>query len=495
MVPSSWDVTSRPSAACRRRKSLSLRRFELSVASLRRTPARCARLGVAQRDRTPAHQDRHVSRECEYNHRIHLRHKPLRTRPTPTGANAGRPARVCAAEHARTGLRIICDYPQLLFESRTYIIAPKPMSPHFNLLKCRRLGTAATLQVPSALVRPPPAPTGRRSVRRRAPTTLQTAGRLPGHRGNNYSNCEPMLRGGPRRSERRPRRGPEREEEDTGSLTRAWLSRAPPLPSSTATPQPGAPPNRAECMRNDARARGWPGVGTGLKIEVKTEDRRSKKKEDGGRRARSVRSTPTRVTDACRLDPVGVHQRPTTGGRLRVRPVPRLPTALVNHRSTTRCPPPPIAGRMRGDARARGLSGAGTGLTSQPGTRQNEEVEGRGSLTRTALAAAVRRVDSLTSGRQARSVRSTPTRVTNACRLDPVGVHLRPTTSGRLRVQLELCLPPHSSSSTNRQAGCPPPPAGCACAMIARARGRCGDGTGTSPDQWFKPLPPDPSGS
>ncbi|GBP62343.1 hypothetical protein EVAR_42087_1 [Eumeta japonica] len=74
--------------------------------------------------------------------------------------------------------------------------------------------------------------------------------------------------------------------------------------------------------------------------------------------------------------------------------------------------------------------------------RQNEEVEGRGSLTRTALAAAVRRVDSLISGRQARSVRSTPTRVTDACRLDPVGVHQRPTTGGRLRVQLELCLPP-----------------------------------------------------
>ncbi|GBP18795.1 hypothetical protein EVAR_93223_1 [Eumeta japonica] len=30
---------------------------------------------------------------------------------------------------------------------------------------------------------------------RRAPTTLRTSGRLPGHRGNNYSNCEPMLRG------------------------------------------------------------------------------------------------------------------------------------------------------------------------------------------------------------------------------------------------------------------------------------------------------------
>ncbi|GBP56010.1 hypothetical protein EVAR_97431_1 [Eumeta japonica] len=84
---------------------------------------RGARLGVAQQDRMPAHQDRHVSRECEYNHRIHLRHKPLRTRPTPTGANAGRPARVCAAEHARRAPRfaprpgptcILCDYPQFI---------------------------------------------------------------------------------------------------------------------------------------------------------------------------------------------------------------------------------------------------------------------------------------------------------------------------------------------------------------------------------------------
>ncbi|GBP62344.1 hypothetical protein EVAR_42088_1 [Eumeta japonica] len=56
---------------------------------------------------------------------------------------------------------------------------------------------------------------------RRAPTMLQTAGRLPGHRGNNYSNCEPMLRGAPRRSETLPGRGPDREEEDSGSLTRA----------------------------------------------------------------------------------------------------------------------------------------------------------------------------------------------------------------------------------------------------------------------------------
>ncbi|GBP95103.1 hypothetical protein EVAR_68967_1 [Eumeta japonica] len=64
--------------------------------------------------------------------------------------------------------------------------------------------------------------------------------------------------------ERLPRQGPEREEEDTGSLTRAWLSRAPP---STTTPQPGALPPAAERMRNDARAREWPGVGAGLKNE------------------------------------------------------------------------------------------------------------------------------------------------------------------------------------------------------------------------------------
>ncbi|GBP49209.1 hypothetical protein EVAR_96516_1 [Eumeta japonica] len=105
-------------------------------------------------------------------------------------------------------------------------------------------------------------------------------------------------------------------------------------------------------------------------------------------------------------------------------------------------PPPPAIERMRDDARARGWSGVGTGSTPRQGTERKEEVEGRGSLTRTALAAVVRCLDSLISGRQARSVRSTPTRVTDACRLDPVGVHQRPTTGGRLRVQLELRLPP-----------------------------------------------------
>ncbi|GBP68337.1 hypothetical protein EVAR_31327_1 [Eumeta japonica] len=150
-----------------------------------------------------------------------------------------------------------------------------------------------------------------------------------------------------------------------------------------------------------------------------------------GRQARSVRSTPTRVTDACRLDPVGVHQRPTTGGRLRVRPVPRSsrPRTLPHNPV-----PPPDAG-MRGRRARLRWSSVGTGSTPRQGLERKEEVEGHGSLTRTALAAAVRRVDSLISGRQVRSVRSTPTRVTDACRLDPVGVHQRPTTGGRLRVR------------------------------------------------------------
>ncbi|GBP86422.1 hypothetical protein EVAR_61121_1 [Eumeta japonica] len=66
----------------------------------------------------------------------------------------------CAALRAapRTGL-LFCDYPQL--RSRIYTTAPKLMSPHFNSLKCRRLSTAAIPDVQSALVRPPPALTGR----------------------------------------------------------------------------------------------------------------------------------------------------------------------------------------------------------------------------------------------------------------------------------------------------------------------------------------------
>ncbi|GBP56008.1 hypothetical protein EVAR_97429_1 [Eumeta japonica] len=135
-------------------------------------------------------------------------------------------------------------------------------------------------------------------------------------------------------------------------------------------------------------------------------------------------------------------------------------------------PPPSDAERMRDDARARGWSSVGTGSTPRQGLERKEEVEGHGSLTRIALAAAVRRVDSLISGRQSRSVRSTPTRVTDACRLDPVGVHQRPTTGGRLRVQLDLCLPPPPRRAPT-YAGAPPL-AG-ACAMTARARVWVGD--------------------
>ncbi|GBP26107.1 hypothetical protein EVAR_15120_1 [Eumeta japonica] len=133
-------------------------------------------------------------------------------------------------------------------------------------------------------------------------------------------------------------------------------------------------------------------------------------------------------------------------------------------------------------------------MTSQPRMRQNEEVEGRGTLTRIALAAAVRRADSLLSGRRARSVRSTPTRVTDACRLDPVGVHQRPTTGGRLRVQLGCASLPSSSTNLRR----PPPPPGCACAMTARPRvnRRLGSGTmSINGSTRYGPLPLEPSGS
>ncbi|GBP64366.1 hypothetical protein EVAR_14935_1 [Eumeta japonica] len=305
---------------------------------------------------------------------------------------------------------------------------------------------------------------------------------------------------GPRRSERRPRRGPEREEKDTGSLTRAWLSRAPPPPSSTTTLQPGAPPPAAERMRNDARARGWPGVGTGLKIEDRRskieESRRSKIEEEvegrgsltrtalaaavgcmdsliSGRQARSVRSTPSgSPMRAALIRSASTSVRPPA-----VSCVCSLFCASLPPSATTSSQPgaPPAIERMRDDARARGWPGVGTGSTPRQGTERREEVEGRGSLTRTALAAAGGCVDSLISGRQARSVRSTSTRVTDACRLDPVGVHQRPTTGGRLRVRLELCLPPPPRRAPNIYAGCPPPPAGCACAMTARARVWVGD--------------------
>ncbi|GBP19147.1 hypothetical protein EVAR_83460_1 [Eumeta japonica] len=126
--------------------------------------------------------------------------------------------------------------------------------------------------------------------------------------------------------------------------------------------------------------------------------------------------------------------------------------ALVNHHSATRCPHPPLSAcsmtRPRVARRHRIEDGRPKKTKKEEGGRrwvvieERRRGEGRGSLTRTALAAAVRRVDSLISGRQARSVRSTPTRVTDACRLDPVGVHQRPTTGGRLRVQPVPRLPP-----------------------------------------------------
>ncbi|GBP21131.1 hypothetical protein EVAR_11162_1 [Eumeta japonica] len=85
-----------------------------------------------------------------------------RGRADAHGANAGRPVRVCAAEHARRApLRAPRPGPAYfvttlnLLRSRINITAPKLMSPHFNLLKCRRLTTAATSQVQNALVRPP----------------------------------------------------------------------------------------------------------------------------------------------------------------------------------------------------------------------------------------------------------------------------------------------------------------------------------------------------
>ncbi|GBP05815.1 hypothetical protein EVAR_5118_1 [Eumeta japonica] len=223
--------------------------------------------------------------------------KPPATMPSrsrPTGINAGRPSCVCAAEHARRAPRFAprpgpaCYFVTTLnlLRSRTYTTAPKLMSPHFNFIKMQaawhrghpgraeRAGTAApgtywTLKCPT----------------RRAPTMLQTAGRLLGHRGNNYSNCEPMLRGAPRRSETLPGRGPEREEEDSGSLTRAasgaaavspvraastWsafigvrraavvcmrrTSSAPPRPRQPPLHNPVPPPD-AERMRGDARPR------------------------------------------------------------------------------------------------------------------------------------------------------------------------------------------------------------------------------------------------
>ncbi|GBP36011.1 hypothetical protein EVAR_29139_1 [Eumeta japonica] len=272
-----------------------------------------------------------------------------------------------------------------------------------------------TTDVQSALVRPP---------RRLPDAEVSDAARLP--RCRRRGACPDIVGtiilivnrcfGAPRRSEERPTRGPG-EEEDTGSLTRAWLSRAP--PSSTTTPLPG----RGSLTRTALAAIGC--VDSLI----------------SGRQARSVRSTPSgspmRAALIGRRPPASDHRRSAACAACSVPP--SRPRQLPLHNPV---PPPPAIERIRDDARARGWSGVGTGSTPRQGTERREEVEGRGSLTRTALAAVVRCLDNLISGRQARSVRSTPTRVTDACRLDPVGVHQRPTTGGRLRVQLELRLPP-----------------------------------------------------
>ncbi|GBP87453.1 hypothetical protein EVAR_64450_1 [Eumeta japonica] len=84
---------------------------------------------------------------------------------------------------------------------------------------------------------------------------------------------------------------------------------------------------------------------------------------------------------------------------------------------------------------------------------RREEDEGCGSLTRTALAAAVGCMDSLISGRQARSVRSMPSGSTmRAALIRLASTSVRPPAVGYV-YGLGASLPP--SSSTNHQPGCP----------------------------------------
>ncbi|GBP62729.1 hypothetical protein EVAR_56247_1 [Eumeta japonica] len=84
------------------------------------------------------------------------------------------------------------------------------------------------------------------------------------------------------------------------------------------------------------------------------------------RRARSVRSTPTRVTDACRLDPVGVHSvRPPAVGCVSSRLC--LPP-LVEHQPTPE--PPSTCRRLRNDrARPRVGRRLGSGKMSINGSK------------------------------------------------------------------------------------------------------------------------------
>ncbi|GBP84714.1 hypothetical protein EVAR_32340_1 [Eumeta japonica] len=251
-----------------------------------------------------------------------------------------------------------------------------------------------------------------------------------------------MLRVAPRRSERRPRRGPEREEEDTGSLTRAWLSCAPP-PSSTTTPSK---------KNEEVEGRGSL-TRTALAAAVGCVDSLI-----SGRRARSVRSTPSgSPMRAALIRSTSTSVRPPAVGCVRSLFCASLPPSATT--SSQLGAPPPAIERMRDDARARGWPGVGTGSTPRQGTERREEVEGRGSLTHTALAAVVRCVDSLISGRQARSVRSTPSGSTiRAALIRSASTSVRPPAVGC--VCSLSCASLQPSSSTNRQAGCPPPPAG-----------------------------------
>ncbi|GBP48671.1 hypothetical protein EVAR_103036_1 [Eumeta japonica] len=135
----------------------------------------------------------------------------------------------CAALCAAPGPACYFVTTLNLLRPRIYTTPPKLMSPHFNSLKCRRHGIAAIPDVQSAL------------------TGAEARGR--GHRFADACVAEPCPRPRPRQP-------------------------------SLHNPVPPPPP-AAERMRNDARARRWPGVGAGLRIEgrrAKMEDRRTKKR-------------------------------------------------------------------------------------------------------------------------------------------------------------------------------------------------------------------------
>ncbi|GBP70282.1 hypothetical protein EVAR_52301_1 [Eumeta japonica] len=133
--------------------------INIELISSQLSTVRCARLGVAQRDRTPTHQDNYVSRECEYEPIVNT---CRRGRADAHGANTGRPACVLPNTGAVCARFARCapDRPALFARHRGGL----------RYRECT--GTA-----PGAY-RTPKCPTP-------APTTLQT-GRLPDI-GNNYS--------------------------------------------------------------------------------------------------------------------------------------------------------------------------------------------------------------------------------------------------------------------------------------------------------------------